>query len=78
MRLTYDKRAGVAHLRLRSNEDDVGTVSSQSVELPGADGADDCIVLDFDQAGRLVGVEFLTPAKRLLPGVLAAAETDNS
>ena len=36
--------------------------------------ADDSLVFDFDGAGRLVGIEFLTPEQRLLPSVLAAAE----
>jgi uncharacterized protein YuzE len=73
MRLTYDEEVGAAYLRLRTDNDDVGTVSSKSITPPGAEHADDRIVLDFDQAGRLVGIEFLTPEDRLLPSILAAA-----
>lgn len=75
MRLRYDKRAGAAYLRLRGDDDDVGTVSPTMVIPPGAQHADDRILLDFDAAGRLVGVEFLTPQERLLPSVLAGAES---
>ena len=74
MRLTYDERAGVAYLRLRDDTDEVETVSSTPFRPPASDAADDYFVLDFDAAGRLVGIEFLTPDKRLLPRVLAAAE----
>jgi uncharacterized protein YuzE len=74
MRLTYDKRAGAAYLRLREDGDDVGTISSQPFRPPGSEAVDDCFVFDFDGAGRLVGIEFLTPEDRLLPSVLAAAE----
>jgi uncharacterized protein YuzE len=74
MRLTYDERAGAAYLRLHEDGDHVETVSSQPFRPPGADAADDSLVFDFDEAGRLVGIEFLTPEQRLLPSVLAAAE----
>jgi uncharacterized protein YuzE len=75
MRFSYDKRVGAAYLYLRDDTDDVGTVTSTSVAPPGADGADDRIVLDFDHAGRLVGIEFFTPEERLHPSVLAGADT---
>ncbi len=74
MRLTYDKEVGAAYLRLRAEGDDVGTVTSKPIAPPGAEPADDSIVLDFDRDGHLVGIEFLTPAARLLPSVLAAAD----
>lgn len=74
MRLTYDERAGAAYLRLHEDGDHVATVSSQPFRPPGSDAADDCLVFDFDEAGRLIGIEFLTPEQRLLPSVLAAAE----
>jgi uncharacterized protein YuzE len=75
MRLTYDERVGAAYLRLRSDGDDVSHVSSRPITPPGANHSDDRIVLDFDDEGRLVGIEFLTPEKRLLPSVLASADT---
>jgi uncharacterized protein YuzE len=74
MRLTYDERVGAAYLRLREDGDDVGTVSSEPFRPPGSEAADDFFVLDFDDAGHLVGIEFLTPDERLLPSVLAAAQ----
>jgi uncharacterized protein YuzE len=74
MRLTYDQEVGAAYLRLRTDDDDVGTVSSKSITPPGAENVGDRIVLDFDHDGRLVGIEFLTPEERLLPSLLAAAE----
>lgn len=74
MRLSYDERAGAAYLRLYEDGDDVGTISSQSFEPPDSDAADDYLVFDFDEAGRLVGIEFLAPEQRLLPTVLAAAQ----
>jgi Protein of unknown function (DUF2283) len=33
------------------------------------------LVLDFDEAGRLIGIEFLVPDARLLPSVLSQART---
>jgi hypothetical protein len=33
------------------------------------------LVLDVDEAGRLIGIEFLVPDARLLPGVLSQART---
>jgi uncharacterized protein YuzE len=73
--ISYDQRAGVVYLRLSDDNEDIGTVSSRPVALPEAEGADDYIVLDFDDAGRLVGIEFLTPEQRLLPSVLAEAQS---
>ena len=78
MRLTYDERAGAAYLRLHEDGDHVQTVSSEPFRPTGADAADDSLVFDFDGAGRLVGIEFLTPEQRLLPSVLAAAERSTS
>ena len=74
MRLTYDRQVGAAYLRLREDGDDVGTVSSKTFRPPGSQAGDDYLVLDFDDAERLVGIEFLTPEERLLPSVLATAE----
>ena len=61
-------------MRLREDGDDVGKLSSQPFRPPGSEAVDDHFVLDFDGAGHLVGIEFLTPEGRLLPSVLAAAE----
>ena len=77
MKLTYDKRAGAAYLRLREEDDDVGTVTSQPVRPRDSTAGDDFLVLDFDSDGHLVGIEFLVPEERLLPSVLATAETSD-
>jgi uncharacterized protein YuzE len=74
MRLSYDEEVGAAYLRLRTNDDNVGTVSCKSIIPPGAENVGDRIVLDFDHDGRLVGIEFLTPQERLLRSILAAAQ----
>jgi uncharacterized protein YuzE len=72
MRLTYDDQAGAAYLRLRHETDEVGRVSSITFRPPDAVAADDYFTLDFDESGRLVGIEFLSPDNRLVPSVLAA------
>lgn len=74
MRLTYNQKVGAAYLRLRDDGEDVGTVSSMPITPPGGARADDRIVLDVDDDGRLVGIEFLTPEERLLPSILDSAE----
>ena len=60
-------------MRLRG-EEDVGRVSSVSVRPPGWEDSAVELVLDFDPAGRLVGIEFFGPKHTLLPSVLATAE----
>jgi uncharacterized protein YuzE len=63
MRVTYDRVADAAYIRLR-NEIRPGQVAKQyhcdPVEVRGM------INLDFDSEGRLLGIEILD-AKRLLP-----------
>ncbi len=73
-RLTYDQKVGAAYLRLHDDGEDVGTVSSMPITPPGGARADDRIVLDLDDDGRLVGIECLTPEQRLFPIVLDSAE----
>jgi uncharacterized protein YuzE len=76
MKLNYDQEVGAAYLRLRGDDEDVGTVSSMPITPPRAEVLDDydTIVLDFDADGRLVGIEFLVAERQLLPSVLADAE----
>jgi uncharacterized protein YuzE len=74
MRLTYSVRGKTAYLALTEDREQSRSVSSQPIKPPGSEDADDYLVLDFDDDGRLVGIEFLTPHERLLPGVLARAE----
>jgi hypothetical protein len=76
VKLNYDQRVGAASLRLRGDDEDVGTVSSMPIAPPRAEvlGDYDTIVLDLDADGRLVGIEFLVPERQLLPSVLADTE----
>jgi uncharacterized protein YuzE len=78
MRLTYDEDAGASYLHLRHDGEDVGTVSSMPITPPGGARADDRIVLDFDDDGRFVGIEFMTPQERLLPSVLDSRRNPSS
>lgn len=73
MRLSYDDEVNAAYLRLHEDGDDVGPVRSETFRPSGADEGDAEFVLDFDQQGRLVGIEFLTAKTRLLPSVLDRA-----
>lgn len=62
MRVTYDAENNLAYISLVPH----GAVESEEV----VDG----IVLDFDEAGHLVGIEFLN-GRVLHPALLAAAES---
>jgi uncharacterized protein YuzE len=62
-----------AYLRLHEDDDDIGPVRSETFRPSGTDEGTAEFVLDFDQRGRLVGIEFLTAQTRLLPSVLAHA-----
>lgn len=73
MRLSYDDQVRAAYLRLYEDGDDVGHVTSKTFGPPDSLAADDHFVLDFDDEGRLVGIEFLTADRRLLPSILASA-----
>jgi hypothetical protein len=76
MRLTHHERPGVTYLDLRGQDEEiVEPVSSLPIAPPGGAAREDWwLVLDFDTAGRLLGIEFLDPEAQLLPGVLADAE----
>jgi uncharacterized protein YuzE len=74
MKLTYSPRGRVAYLSLRNDEDSPRVATNQIVKPPDAEHADDRIILDFDQDGRLVGIEFLTPDDRLLPSIVEDAQ----
>lgn len=71
-RVTVDPESGYAYIHLA--EPHVGMVE-QSVPLQEIDGEPDAvesIVLDFDGAGRLVGIEVTGPADRVLRSELLA------
>jgi hypothetical protein len=68
--------ASLLLLPLYKSRDEVrDPVASMTIRPPGAHASDDSLVVDFDAEGRLVGIEFLTPEKRLLPSVLASTDT---
>jgi uncharacterized protein YuzE len=67
LRLEWDPEAGAGYLALTAMGDGEA-VSQRIVENP-VQGLDD-IVLDFDERGRLLGIEFLD--ERALPPGLAA------
>lgn len=58
MRMTYDKQADAAHIVLADGQ----VIESEEV-APG-------IVLDFDAAGRVLGIEVLCASKTLAPGAI--------
>jgi uncharacterized protein YuzE len=74
MRLPYDERVRTAYLYVGDPAERTGALTTHKVNPPNASAADDYLSLDFDEAGRLVGIEFLVPDDRLLPSALATAE----
>jgi uncharacterized protein YuzE len=69
MRLTYDDEADAAYLELEDIAEGTA-VENVVVERPGRGD----IVLDFDAAGRLLGVEVIGATGLLRPTALDAAE----
>jgi uncharacterized protein YuzE len=59
MKMTYDPQGDVAYVKLAD-----GPVTESAEVVPG-------IVLDFDAAGRVLGIEALPASKVLAPGALA-------
>lgn len=73
MELTHDATLNVAYLSLRSKDDEVvGRVRSVTL-LDTA--ANEDIVLDLDEDGRLLGIEFLDARRALTPSILRDATT---
>ncbi|MDX2400263.1 DUF2283 domain-containing protein [Microbacterium algeriense] len=69
MRTTFDAEADAAYITLVPERESGRSVRNETVETTGG-----TVVLDFDQAGVLLGVEVLG-ATRLLDGAfLAGAE----
>ena len=64
MRLKVDKESDALYLRL----DEVAVVESEEVQ-PG-------VVLDYDAAGNMVGVEILNLSKRVAPERLRVLQLD--
>jgi uncharacterized protein YuzE len=64
-RLTYDDKADAAYLYLKEGTEPGEATTSVPVQLPSGVGLGS-ITLDFDDDGRLIGIEVLG-ASRLLP-----------
>ena len=71
MRVTYDEVANAAYIYLSPDADGVRVAKMYPCDPVAVDGM---INLDFDHAGRLVGVEVLDARTKLAPELLAAAE----
>lgn len=71
MHITYDPEADAAYIRI-GEPIGAGRATQQvhSVETPGGLGE---LIMDFDDAGRLLGIEVLSAAAVLAPEVLARA-----
>jgi uncharacterized protein YuzE len=72
MRLRYSAKTDSAYLELFWDGETVKATANVRVTPPGPE--DSYLVLDFDAAGRLVGVEFLDAREQLLPSVLSEAD----
>ena len=72
MRLTYDREADAAYLRVA--ERSVPGGAAYQVEVPHVDVSAGEFILDLDSNGRLVGVEILFASHALPLSVLADAE----
>jgi uncharacterized protein YuzE len=74
LRLRIRERSGAAYLSLHGEHETVDVTETLRVAPPGAAHADERLLLDFDAAGRLVGIEFLVAEEQLLPSVVAEAK----
>jgi uncharacterized protein YuzE len=69
--VTYDEVANAAYIYLRPGAEGAKAARMYPCDPIEVDGM---INLDFDAAGRLVGVEVLDARTKLAPELLAAAE----
>ncbi len=72
MHLAYDPEANAAYVYLVDRiEDGEAETQQHSIIPPGGEGE---ITLDYDAAGRLLGIEVLDADRVLRPEVLTRAE----
>lgn len=71
MKLTYDDSVDAAYIQLVDELGAGGVANTYPCDPAEVGGM---INLDFDDAGRLVGIEVLDASKLLPPAVLALAE----
>jgi uncharacterized protein YuzE len=69
--VTYDEVANAAYIYLRPGAEGAKVAHMYPCDPVRVDGM---INLDFDAAGRLIGVEVLDARAKLAPELLAAAE----
>lgn len=74
MKLAYDDKVGAAYIRLQTDEENLQSAAQKVVRLSDSAEADDVVVLDLDDAGRVIGIEFVTADDRLLPSILHLAD----
>lgn len=77
MQITYDLQADGAYIRIGGPiANGQATQQLHSIQTPGGNGE---IILDFDDAGHLLGIEVLFASSVLTPEVLVkAAELDGT
>ena len=75
MRITFDPEADAAYIYVKDHLGFGEVVETHMCDVEVKEGA---IILAFDEAGLLVGVEILGARKLLSEGVLEAAERKGS
>jgi len=73
MRLVYQREANTAMLELYGHDEPFASAATVPVAAPHGSGG---MLLDFDEAGRLLTVAFLSAREQLSPEVLAEAQTE--
>nr|MDT0658632.1 DUF2283 domain-containing protein [Micromonospora sp. DSM 115978] len=71
VRVTYDDRANAAYIYLQSATEGFRVAKTSPCDPTDVGGM---INLDFDAAGRLIGIEVLNARAKLAPELLAVAD----
>ncbi|MET7391681.1 DUF2283 domain-containing protein [Streptomyces sp. NPDC005529] len=75
VRVTYDKTVDAAYVHLTEPQTPVKSTYMYPCDPVDVDGM---INLDFDEQGRLIGIEVLAASTKLPPYLLQSAEQPNS
>lgn len=62
MRITYDKQADAVYIYIQNNIKKGGVAKTYMCDTADIDGM---INLDFDEQGRLIGIEIMDASKKL-------------
>lgn len=73
MKLIRNEAADTAYLSLTGGKA-TKAATSQQVLPPRARDVTSYLVLEFDNEGHLLGIQFLSPEDQLLPDILAEAD----